>query len=169
MEPGYVTLDEANEIVASMFESVDPVRVNWSLKADEDKQSLLNSAFLRIESLPYVGRKVNPDQEMEFPRVVCSSFRASDDGSMSVPYKVKVAQVMEALYGGSATKEGLDAKKYAMMASRNISSYRIGNLQESFGSRTAGASSMFDNYLNMVSYEAIMYLGDWLQGGYDIC
>jgi len=153
---GYVTLEEANDIVTQLYVSTSTEAVLWASLSDEDKQALLNRAFYRIESLPFLGAKSESGQEYQFPR----------DGATEVPTEVKLAEVTEALTGDKVRE---DNNKYAMMSARGISSYRIGNLSESFGARSASASSVFDNLTNIVAIETLQYLGTWLQGGYQIC
>ena len=153
---GYVTLAEADQIVKDIYTSVSVEYKLWFALKDGDKQALLNRSFYRIESLPFNGYKTQVDQANQFPR----------NGETEVPDKVKIANVVEAIVGDQYRE---DNKKYAMMSARGVSSYTIGNLSETFGSRSASATSVFDNLTNIVSIETLQYLAEWLQGGYAIC
>ena len=65
---GYVTLEQANEYVATHYISTDNLRVGWEMLTDEDKAALLLRSFETIELLPFAGRKAVPGQENAFPR-----------------------------------------------------------------------------------------------------
>lgn len=153
---GYVTLEEANDIVEQLFVSTSAERITWESLEDGDKQALLNRAYLRIESLPFTGTRHAPNQIQQFPR----------NDSLVVPDQVKYAEVTEALVGD---RQREDNQKYALMAARGVQSYSIGKLSETFSDRSASATSVFDNLTSIVAVETLQYLSPWLQGGYGIC
>lgn len=143
----YVTLEEANAIVAANFISSDSARVRWNTLSDDDKLILLNNAFQRIEQLPYTGRPTQRTQTTAFPR----------DGETVVGDVVKLAQVTEALLDFAIT--GVRSAR-----SRGVKSFSIGHLSETY----EGAESPNDP-LSSVDSATRRLLRNYLAGGYRIC
>lgn len=89
----YMTLEEANEIVADNFMSTDNKRVYWNnLEDDNDKNILIYKATELIDkdSMLYIGRKAEASQAMQFPRVIGSNI-------IECPKDIKEGIVMLAL------------------------------------------------------------------------
>ena len=116
---GYVTLEEANDYVASHYLAADNLRKSWDDLFDEEREILLNKSFQTIELLPFSGRKLNPTQSTVFPRWPCKE----------VPNAIKWAQIENALAKCDASNEE-DAKYYERLWTYGVESYSIGNLSE---------------------------------------
>ena len=116
---GYVTLEEANDYVASHYLATDNLRKGWDSLFDEEREILLNKSFQTIELLPFAGRKLNPSQSTTFPRWPCKD----------VPEAIKWAQIENALAKSDASNEE-DAKYYERLWTYGVESYSIGNLSE---------------------------------------
>ena len=116
---GYVTLEYANEYVATHFLSTDDLRTGWEALSDEDKGVLLLKSFEAIETLVFTGHKSDPHQPNAFPR--CPD--------KDVPEGVKAAQVENAVsLSDSSASE--DAAFYERLWQFGVESYSIGNLSE---------------------------------------
>jgi len=83
-EDTYMTLQEANELISKMYISTSKERVFWESLSDADKETLISSFTLSIdnESMLYRGRKAEPSQDMQFPRII-------DGHYTDVPYSIK--------------------------------------------------------------------------------
>lgn len=150
---GYVTLEEANDYVATHYLLTDDLRISWESLPDEDKIVLLTKSFQTIELLPFTGRKLNSDQSTVFPRWP----------QKEVPIAIKWAQIENALARSDASNEE-DAKHYERLWTYGVESYSIGNLSERTSSGTyslRGAQST-----GIVSALAERLLRPYLGGGY---
>lgn len=155
---GYATVEQSNEYVTSHFVSTDPLRTSWEALSDDDKQVILTTSAEAINSLPYPGRKYDPEQENAFPRYP----------SQQVPTAIFAAQIENAI-SVSDSSSSEDAELYQRMWSFGIASYRIGNLSESIGSASGGATlgaQMLQN--GIVSTKAQALLKPFLGGAYCI-
>lgn len=154
---GYVTLDQANEYIATHYISEDKLRTTWEILSIEDREALLLKSFETIELLPFAGRKTEIDQPNAFPRYP----------SNTVPAPVQWAQIENAL-ATSDTTASEEAEHYGRLWQFGVQSYTIGNLSEkisegawSTGSTTAVASGL-------VSTVATRLLKPYLNGSYRI-
>lgn len=154
----YATVEQADKYVQEHFISTDPVRLSWEDLSEEDKQVILNVSAEAINSLPFPGRKKDPNQEDAFPR--CPSTQ--------VPPAIFAAQIENAISMADSSSSD-DAALYQRMWSFGIASYRIGNLSESIGNASGGASmsaSMLQN--GIVSTKAQALLKPFVGGAYCI-
>ena len=101
----YVSIDEANSYISSHYLSSDELRLKWEETSEEDKEILLINACENIETLKFIGRKYNKNQELSFPRNFDSA----------VPFMVKKAQVEETISFFKKT-DALDAYKEGLKA-----------------------------------------------------
>lgn len=154
---GYVTLEQADEYIATHYISTDDLRLTWEDLDDEDKAALLLRSFETIELLPFAGRKTVKGQENAFPRYP----------DTEVPKQIKWAQIENAL-SISDTTASEEAEHYGRLWQFGVQSYSIGNLSEkisegawSSGSTTAAASGL-------VSTIATRLLKPYLLGSYRI-
>lgn len=155
---GYATVEQADVYVKEHYISTDPLRNAWEALSEEDKQVILNVSAEAINSLPYPGRKLYPNQENAFPRYP----------SQQVPTAIFAAQIENAI-SVSDSSSSEDAMLYQRMWSFGIASYRIGNLSESIGDASGGASlgaQMLQN--GIVSTKAQALLKPFLGGAYCI-
>ena len=66
----YVTLEEANNIVASNLLSSDATRTAWNNASDSDREVALRKSCKAIDKLrDFVGKRKYKSQTLEFPRV----------------------------------------------------------------------------------------------------
>lgn len=154
---GYVTLEQANEYIATHYISSDKLRITWESLSDADKSALLLKSFETIELLPFAGRKTVSGQPNAFPRYP----------STEVPNQILWAQIENALVAAD-TSASEEAEHYGRLWQFGVQSYSIGNLSEhisegawSSGSTTAVASGL-------VSTVATRLLKPYLLGSYRI-
>lgn len=154
---GYVTLDQADEYIATHYISTDSLRTAWEGLSSDDKKALLLKSFDTIEILPFAGRKLVAGQEYAFPRYP----------DTEVPKAIKAAQIEDALSSAdSAASE--EAAHYGRLWQFGVQSYSIGNLSEhisegawSTGNTSAAASGL-------VSAVASRLLKPYLMGSYRV-
>lgn len=74
-ENSYITLLEADAIVENNFISSNSNRVYWNNLSNDDKNIILVKAtkIFDNDSLFYYGKKVEPNQKMQFPRL-CNGY-----------------------------------------------------------------------------------------------
>lgn len=67
----YMTLEEANNFIATRFVSSDPVRKFWEQLSEEDKVVIIITTTERYDtnSMLYRGNKVMITQPLQFPRI----------------------------------------------------------------------------------------------------
>lgn len=159
MTIGYVTLEEANQYIETHYLETEEARTMWEDLDDDSKEILLRRSHEAIDCLPFPGRKTYPDKPESFPRYP----------KTEVPYQIKHAQIENAL---SLSDTSISAEKdfYDKMRSFGISSYSIGNLSESFGSATVGASGIKEQLgsVGVLSSRAQMLIAPFLYGGFRI-
>lgn len=155
---GYATVEQADIYVTEHYISTDPLRIAWNALSQEDKQVILNVSAEAIDSLPYPGRKLDPTQPNVFPRYP----------SQQVPTAIIAAQIENAI-SVSDSSSSEDAALYQRMWSFGIASYRIGNLSESVGNASGGASLSAQMLQNgIVSTKAQALLKPFIGGAYCI-
>lgn len=108
----YVTLQEAEEYFAARIYSEA-----WADAPEQKKQRVLQTASLRIDTLPFKGKKLDPAQEMAFPR----------DFMQGIPTRLKYAVCEEAL---SLLEQETDPDK-------GLISVSIGDASESYSEAIA--------------------------------
>lgn len=66
----YMTLEEANNLVASMFLSSSKERTLWSSLSDDDKAVLIidKTSEIDIDQMLYIGKRTG---SMQWPRIKC--------------------------------------------------------------------------------------------------
>lgn len=150
---GYVDLAYADNYVETHFLSTDELRETWEDLDDADKEVLLRRSFESLESLPFSGRKFDPDQPNAFPRYPCEE----------VPEAVKSAQVENAVaLSDSAASE--DAAFYEKLWQYGVESYSIGNLSERTSQGTWGRNATTTS--GLMSAKATQMLQPFVSGGY---
>lgn len=148
----YITSDEANEYVKQFYLASDSLRIQWEVMTEEDREVYLRRAFVRINQLPYTGKRKSPKQPLPFPR---------QDGNL---LKVKYAQVEQALATTDtvATQEVEDRQR---LRRAGVQSYKIGDLQENFYRQGSESNATMFGLCEKAYY----YLSEYLTGGYKIC
>ena len=122
---GYITIEEANNFIASHFLSTSTERKAWETLTDEDKSVLLTIGFENIENNIYKGYKTYSNQETQWPR----------NGSEEIPNDIKAAQIYEALENGFGDTTSYDAIE------KGIKSETIGKISTSYFSNAFNSFS----------------------------
>lgn len=97
----------------------------------EEKECLLRKAAMKIDCLPFTGRKKDSSQSMAFPR----------NHQTDVPNEVKTAQALETLAYLDSEKQ-----KRQDLQSQGVKSVTLGQVSESYGDGIkTGSMSIFGN------------------------
>lgn len=86
-ENTYITIVEADELIAMHLDKYNGLRLFWEILDDEEKEQYLTRSIEQMETLVYPGRKSRPMQPLTFPRAP----------SVEVPKEIKLAQAYNAL------------------------------------------------------------------------
>ena len=146
-ENSYVTIREADTIIANYLTSDDELLSTYDNLDDDDKSIILYKSCIDMQRLKYRGFKQNNSQVLAFPRVNKLGYKSNND-------MVKLAQVINALSfikGGSNTQNQINELKDS-----GVNSFKLGSFSVSFMNSTSGKS-------NSGAVEKI--LADWLSGG----
>lgn len=92
----YVTIEEANDYVENNYPDFDDLAVTWGVLTDKEKKSYLGASLSQIEALVLYGKRLNPTQDLQFPRVKCFK-PATHENGFEIPREVKEAQIENAL------------------------------------------------------------------------
>ena len=148
---GYVTLDEADAYVFEHYLSTESIRLDWDALSPTDRGALLRRSFQILEQLPFVSHKTCCAQPHSFPRCPFEE----------VPEAVKHAQIEQAIWWADD-----DNRDYELARNRGVSSYAIGNLNESFNSRRPHSNPL--ESMGVTSVAAARLLSQYIMGGYNI-
>lgn len=141
----YVTLEEAEVIIANNYLSTSEILAKWNSLSNSDKEVMLRTSCRDINNLKFEGRRQRVGQLLEFPRVltypVGYSYRLfigqftdnglvdgdySDDGGLS---KAKEAQVENAIYHSYLDDT---VNKQAGVNIKGLTSKKAGPIAESY-------------------------------------
>lgn len=136
----YVTVAEATTYYGDRF-WVDSSA--WTDASTGGKEQALITASLRLDRLPLVGRKVDPEQALEFPRcyIFQDSGEAGETCDLEVLPNVKRAVYEEAL----AIISGKDVSLRLQLQAQGVTSSRLGGVAETYsgaGATLAGLASV---------------------------
>lgn len=154
---GYVTLDQANEYIATHYISTDSLRTTWEGLSSADKSALLLKSFDTIELLPFAGRKLVPGQANAFPRFP----------DQEVPRSIVAAQIEEAL-SSADTAASEEAAHYGRLWQFGVQSYSIGNLSEHISEGAWSSGNLSTASSGLVSIVATRLLKPFLMGSYRV-
>lgn len=146
----YSTIEQANVYISNYYGSTDTIRTSWEALSDEDKQVYLNKAEQIIDQLLLKGRPLVPGKA--FPR--------DPDSEVSL-LKAQEATIELAVQ----TQGNIEAKERYNLQKQGVSSYKIGDLSESFKGNGSDLMGV-DKFALSIVYP---FLKDWLSGGYKIC
>lgn len=144
---GYVTVAEADAYIAGHFSYSNRHKERWEGLSEEDKAVYLQQSVEAMDVLPFHFRKVSQTQPHAFPRTQYTS----------IPEPVKYAQIENAIQ----LSEEVDNSQYEQSVLRNVTSYTIGPLSETFAKGSQGGSVLS-------SMKAAQLLKPYLSGGYMI-
>lgn len=85
----YVLSEDSDDVLATVLPASNPLRITWEVLEPEEKRGYLFSALRNLESLHFVGNKLNFFQPLKFPRTA----RGLPTNFESAPDEVKQAQV----------------------------------------------------------------------------
>jgi hypothetical protein len=154
-ENTYITVEDTDQYFnyENMILENDARKTAWDALSYGDKQTYLKRAAEEIDSLKFVGIKMDSDQKMAFPR---KYILHEDD---EVPQAIKEAQALEALELCSPTSDTAMAEAYA----GNVRSYALGSVSENL--RTIDVYSV---KAVIKSVRAQRKLAPYLGGGYRV-
>jgi hypothetical protein len=177
----YVTIEEADAIIAQTYVHDDAYRVKWASLTAEDKEALLRASTAAIDALKFVGTKRDWGQKLQFPRIAMTSFigvrygsdglrptnqyydtgiwdsDAWTDGGMAA---VKKATADNALVAASI---GQEVRSSVVNAIKGLKSKSVGPISESYdnnGQETRAAKR------GIYSQQVYAYLNCWLSDSY---
>ena len=161
----YVTLDEANEYFATRLGSD-----YWGTLDDVQKEKALITATKKIDRLPFIGYKQDPNQPLQFPRFYyatgcyCNGLQIAD-----IPQQLKDAVCEEAL----TTLQYIENNSediYNGALSGNYQSLKLGDATITYGSGSGSNSSNGNssNNYGLLSYTAYDLLQGLIKIGYNI-
>ena len=153
----YITLDEANAYISQYYIATDPLRIQWEAMSNDDKEIILRKSFIKINSLPFTGRKKNLNQSLPFPRLC--------NWSTNDMIKVKYAQAEQSIQSLD-TVIAQENEDRIRLRRAGVTQYRIGDLSEKLQDGLPVDSNA--NFYGLAE-SAYAYLSKWLQGGYRIC
>jgi len=139
MSGSYCTIEEANEYFAGRLHAE-----SWGQSDESTKEKALKQATRAIDRQLLKGRKMNPEQELAFPR----------HPDTEVPEAVKEACCEEAL---ALLERGNSQRR--TLQQEGVQSFTLGNMSESYA---AGAGK------GLLSQEAKELLRPWLIGSVNI-
>lgn len=116
----YINAEEALVIIGA-YMTTDEKTV-WSALSPEDQKAMLMRAMLQLESMRYVGRKVDYSQIEAFPRIIVGV-------DVGVPPNVKAALALQAFENLIQSPE---AAKLAELGKIGVTSYRLDDFSVSF-------------------------------------
>lgn len=142
----YATVEEANKYFSARFGS------SWHEIDEVEKAQLLVSATREIEKLKFQGIKLDPEQELKFPRVICCYLvELTNKNLVSCCCEIAYAIYNMNLITGDIITPNAD----------KIQSMSVGNTSITF---KEGATVDCDNCLAVARQIAEKFLGDWLAG-----
>lgn len=166
----YVTVEEADDYISSLYLSKNEARVAWEKLTDEDKKTALLSSCKSLNTLKYTGKRKYAGQKMEFPRVnsyVAGVYYtrvfdpAHDQGLGGVSAsssdgldKAKMAQIENALWGVVLDAHITDGAKIGVrgLKSKNAG----GKISESYGDASVQAQE------GIYTKQVYSILSEWL-------
>lgn len=142
----YATVEDADKYFSAKFGS------SWHDIEETEKAQLLVSATREIEKLKFQGLKLDPEQELKFPRVICCYLvEATNKNLINCCCEIAWAIYNINLTGADIVTPNAD----------KIQSMSVGNTSVTF---REGATIDCDNCLAVAKQIAQKYLGDWLAG-----
>ena len=141
----YVTFEELNDIIPTLFTASELESVKWSELSDDDKRVLINRATSFIDGLHYLGKYCEEGQSHAFPRIINDMVITADDED------VKFAAVC---YIFSILDTSVDARY--KLQKQGVKSWSSGDESESYelGSKYAPESiNLFKGYLSSYLYD----------------
>lgn len=122
----YLDADSADSLAASR-----PTSAAWAAASSVEKLAALEEATRRIDGMILRGTKYDPDQALEFPRIIDGVIVGNADQDAEVPTQVLWACLEEAI---AILASGSSGGRQALQA-QGVASYQIpGIISETFRS-----------------------------------
>ena len=172
----YITVEEANSLIADNFPSIDEARMMWNSLTDKDKESMLIRSCRGIEDLDFNSNPLTTKQNLHFP---CQS-RNRVPGVTYVLYvsqfydnslndghrgnsgksleKAKLAQAINAAYGALLNKENTSQIRRSVSG---LTSKKAGPIAESYGNTNVNTFSR-DMMSGIYTKQVYTILKPWL-------
>lgn len=164
----YVTVMEADEYVAQFYTTTDPQYLAWNNLDRTSREIYLRKSTRELDSLSFAGRKVDPKQQLAFPRLFTAS-RPGVKYSTEVPLDIKRAQIENAL--SLANPEDVEeASFYQRLRSYGVVSYSVGHLRETLVQWNGGSNDASERSVTgkLTSVIATVLVQPYLVKGADI-
>jgi len=119
------------------------INSKWNTLDEQDQAKLLVMATRKIDSYNYAGEKVEPNQPLKFPRVMCNGKTSDDEVLINLCCQV-------ATYYNDNGSAGSETGDFLS----NVENYQIGDLHVKFKSNGQLELSGIDDLIKQA-------LGDW--------
>ena len=154
----YITLAEANDIVASNFISTSSEKKLWDSLDDNDKAVIIVSTTTKYDTdaMCYIGYKDDVNQKLQFPRVL------NNGEIVECPDTIKIGLILQALKDLQT-----DNSEEAELISKGVTSYKIKDASISLSADMINSNKhesglnfdiwklYFEKYSNLGKYIAI--------------
>lgn len=157
-QDSYITVEQADAHIKKYYRSRDAERQRWEALEVEERETLLMTACMLIEQLPFQGRVATIGQVLAFPRL---PFQYRD--ASSPPKDILAAQAELALWLSDDT-QGEEVEKRAELQEQGVSNFSLGDLSETYSA--PGDSRSLPA---LRSPKARRLLKKYLHGGYQMC
>jgi hypothetical protein len=162
----YVSAAEADEYFDLHVLFPEP----WTTTQTATKEKALVAATRKIDMQMLIGRKVDLEQELEFPRALYSDTKSTrnynntlDNNLYLLPGWVAEEEVSQAVKDATCEealallKSGAEANKRAELQRQGVTSFNLGSLSESYSGGSAG--------IKLLSPVAAQLLARYIGGG----
>lgn len=115
----YFDVTGADEIVHSRLPTFDEGRKFWDSLKEEDKEIIILNAMDKIDldKMLYVGKKVNRDNKLQFPRIYHGD-------TIECPESIKIAIILQAIHDFKDYDNELH-QLVEELARDDVSSYKV--------------------------------------------
>lgn len=168
----YIDIDYADRYLDSYYSENNPIFAHWSVLTDKEKERYLLLSMAQLEKLQFIGKAVNVNQPLQFPRfintgVCCAHYPIRLVMNNTVPTEVKEAQAENALGIINAEINAVSDKQFMTMQSLGAVKNTKYNKREAgdlgFGEELKSGSSTTVKLSSVKAYEL---LKNWLNGGF---
>lgn len=146
----YMTVAEADKIVASRFMSISNERKLWNRLSEEDKGILIVTTTEKYDNdnMKYLGTKVNKEQILQFPRIINSKL-------VDCPETIKAGLIMQCIKDLIA-----DSNEEESLKSIGVKSFADGS-----GARIEFSDTSTSNGIGIDNKIWKQYFSEWSERG----
>lgn len=151
-ENSYMTLEEANEIIASSYLSTSKEREYWNSLSDDDKSILLINATEAVDrkTFCYIGVLRDSNQSMQWPRVIHGK-------ETDVPWSIKKGLLLQMM--NNQMDESTSEYKLKEMGVKSFADGGGGKIE--FANSSDSVSNMSKNKLGISKNIWSKYFKEW--------